>query len=139
MVTPIISIGAIYQRVQVYECFRCESQWVYNNQRLYSYEQYTESTELISPQTQITNYPNPFNPITTISFSLVEASPVNVCVYNVKGQQVKTLLHEDLLSGDHTITWDGTDSENNIVSSGVYFCEVQAAGHRNLKKMMLLK
>jgi hypothetical protein len=85
------------------------------------------------------NYPNPFNPETTISFNIAEAGKVNVEIFNTKGQKVKTLANEEMTSGNHSLIWDGTDSNNTQVSSGVYFYKVSHNGNTETKKMMLIK
>jgi len=85
------------------------------------------------------NYPNPFNPTTTIAFDLAAETQVSLEVYNAKGQKVKTVLQENLAAGAHSIVWDGKDSNNRAVASGVYFYQLQAADYTKTKKMMLLK
>ncbi|MFO7895500.1 MAG: FG-GAP-like repeat-containing protein [Candidatus Cloacimonadales bacterium] len=85
------------------------------------------------------NYPNPFNPTTTIAFDLAAETQVKLEVYNAKGQKVKTVLQENLAAGAHSIVWDGKDSNNRAVASGVYFYQLQAADYTKTKKMMLLK
>ncbi|MCF7920857.1 MAG: family 16 glycosylhydrolase [Candidatus Cloacimonetes bacterium] len=85
------------------------------------------------------NYPNPFNPLTMINFSLSAASDVYINIYNLKGQTVKTLLNSRLEPGDHTISWNGTDNENNPVSSGIYLYQMQADNYSEMKKCILLK
>ncbi|MCK5051163.1 MAG: right-handed parallel beta-helix repeat-containing protein [Candidatus Cloacimonetes bacterium] len=89
------------------------------------------------------NYPNPFNPNTTISFNLTTEHMENteIVIYNLKGQKVKTFeCHTELVEVQHSITWDGTDESNKPVSSGVYFYKLVSDG-KNLasKKMLLLK
>ncbi|HPH60725.1 MAG TPA: choice-of-anchor J domain-containing protein, partial [Candidatus Syntrophosphaera sp.] len=85
------------------------------------------------------NYPNPFNPRTTISYSVKEATPVTIGIYNVKGQLVKTLVSEDKAAGNHSIAWDGVDANNQPVSSGVYFYKMFAGKYSSTKKMILMK
>jgi hypothetical protein len=85
------------------------------------------------------NYPNPFNPETTISYSVKGTSPVTVEIYNVKGQKVKTLVNETKASGNHTIKWNGTDSNNHKVTSGVYFYRMQAGKYTASRKMILMQ
>ncbi len=85
------------------------------------------------------NYPNPFNPCTTISFSLHEASDVIIDVYTITGQHVKTLLNEHLEADNYNIIWNGNDNEGRGVSSGVYFYKMQAARYTGTKKMILMK
>ncbi|UCE24586.1 MAG: T9SS type A sorting domain-containing protein [Candidatus Zixiibacteriota bacterium] len=85
------------------------------------------------------NSPNPFNPRTTIEFSLPSASRVSVIVYNILGERIRTLVNEPLPAGVHRVTWDGTDSEAKMVSSGVYFYQLKAGTYTATRKMMLLK
>jgi PKD repeat protein len=85
------------------------------------------------------NFPNPFNPITTIDFSIPYTCHVQVEVYNVLGQRVKPLLDNTLPSGIHTVTWDGTNSDGAEVPSGVYFYRMIAEGFNEVKKMLLIR
>ncbi|MFC1898649.1 T9SS type A sorting domain-containing protein [Candidatus Cloacimonadota bacterium] len=88
----------------------------------------------------LSNYPNPFNPETTISFSILIESKVKLYVYNIRGQKLKTLINDYLEAGQHSIIWQGTDNSNKPVSSGVYFYSLQVNDQTsNLKKMLLLK
>ncbi len=84
-------------------------------------------------------YPNPFNPNTTISFNLDKSQDVDLSVYNIRGQKVTTLVKKQLLEGHHTINWNGTDSESQTVSSGVYFFKLETDGHKEITKGLLLK
>jgi len=85
------------------------------------------------------NYPNPFNPTTEISFSLKQAGNVQIDVFNIKGEKVKTLVNEHMDAATHTVTWNGNDDENNTVTSGVYFYKMQANGFTSTKKMIMMK
>jgi len=85
------------------------------------------------------NYPNPFNPSTTISFFIKESLNVSLNVYNLKGQLVSKLLEEEMPSGSHHINWNGTDDNHQPVSSGVYLYRLHAGDYLETKKMMLLK
>lgn len=85
------------------------------------------------------NYPNPFNPTTTIILSLPKASNVQLDIYNIKGQKVKTLLNEVMLPGSHNVTWDGKDNCNKKVASGVYLYKFQTDKKTIINKMLLLK
>ena len=87
----------------------------------------------------IGNYPNPFNPETSISFHLANSQNVEIGVYNIRGQLVKTIINDTLEKGNHTITWNGTDSNNTAVSSGVYFYKFISADLTQVNKMILLK
>ncbi|MCD6177435.1 MAG: T9SS type A sorting domain-containing protein [Candidatus Cloacimonetes bacterium] len=88
----------------------------------------------------IGNYPNPFNPETLISFSIVQTSSfVNLEIFNVKGQKVKTLVNEQLSSGFYTRVWDGKNDAGRSVTSGIYFYKMQNADYTKTMKMILLK
>ncbi len=86
-----------------------------------------------------TNYPNPFNPTTNISFSVSSKSMVQIAIYNVKGQRIKTLCSEILDKGEHDIIWDGKDENNNPVTSGIYFCKMKNGSIVLTNKMVLMK
>jgi len=85
------------------------------------------------------NYPNPFNPTTTISFSLAETANVDLKVYNAKGQVVKTLVAGEMTADNHTVVWNGDDNSGKAVSSGVYFYRMSTKGFNSTQKMMLIK
>ncbi len=85
------------------------------------------------------NFPNPFNSATTIRYSLKEATPITIAIYNLKGQLVKALVNETKASGNFTATWTGRDHNNQAVSSGVYFCKMRAGTYSSTKKMILMK
>jgi len=85
------------------------------------------------------NYPNPFNPTTVIEYALPKASEVKIQIYNILGQKVKSLMDEPQEAGYKTIHWDGKDDHGNEVSSGVYFCRIEAGDFVKCKKMALLK
>ncbi|HRR01256.1 MAG TPA: choice-of-anchor J domain-containing protein, partial [Candidatus Cloacimonas sp.] len=85
------------------------------------------------------NYPNPFNPETTISYSVKETGPVTIDVYNVKGQLVKSLVKGIQEPGNHTIVWNGTDNNGRSVSSGVYYYKMNAGKYSSTKKMIMMK
>ena len=85
------------------------------------------------------NYPNPFNPETTISYQLPENSGVELAIYNLQGQKVKTLINEVIPAGEHSVVWNGRDSNGKRVSSGIYFYKLEAGNHEETKKMILMK
>ncbi len=85
------------------------------------------------------NFPNPFNPSTTIRFALPKASQVELAVYNTLGQKVATVVDGQMEAGNHAVVWDGRNSGNQQVASGVYFYRLQAGSYNQTKKMMLLK
>jgi subtilisin family serine protease len=85
------------------------------------------------------NYPNPFNPETTISFTLKNPGHVTLDIFNLKGQKVKTLINEYKASGRHDIVWNGTDQNNSNVASGIYFYKMRNGKYSSTKKMILMK
>jgi len=85
------------------------------------------------------NSPNPFNPSTTISYTLPKAADVRLTVYNIFGQEVVTLVDENVNAGHQTVTWDGTDHRGLQVSSGVYFYRLKAGSFTAMKKMILVE
>jgi len=87
------------------------------------------------------NAPNPFNPATTISYSVPEgaAAAVDMKVYDIRGQLVRTLVNESKEAGSYTVFWDGTDESGRKVSSGVYFYRMRAGKFVQTRKMVLLK
>ena len=85
------------------------------------------------------NYPNPFNPETTISFSIPIDCKVNLTIYNIKGQKIKTLMNKYLEKGLHGIIWNSKDNSGKQVSSGVYFYRLKTERKQIIRKMLLLK
>ena len=80
------------------------------------------------------NYPNPFNPKTTIEFSIANTEFVTLKIYNLLGQEVATLISEELSAGSHKNTWDAS-----YFASGVYFYQIQTESFADTKKLILLK
>jgi len=85
------------------------------------------------------NYPNPFNPETEIRFNLPEANHVVLKIYNILGQEVRTLADQLYGAGQHTVRWDGKDRNGIQLSSGIYFYWLQAGEFNQVKKMSLLR
>jgi len=86
------------------------------------------------------NFPNPFNPTTTVAFTVpADAGRVTLAVHNVNGRAVRTLVDGDLAAGPHAIAWDGTDDGGRALASGVYFARLSGAGETRTTKMALLK
>lgn len=91
------------------------------------------------PISQMAIYPNPFNPVTTISFQTAKTQEVSVTLYNLKGQKIRT-LHKGILStGEHKLIWDGKDNSGRTVSSGVYFARIETGKQCLTRKLLLLK
>ena len=85
------------------------------------------------------NYPNPFNPSTQISFDVPSAEFITLRIYNLLGQDVKTLSSKIMNPGRYIFEWDGTDLLNNDVASGVYFYELRGESFISRKKMLLIR
>ncbi|HOQ77235.1 MAG: C25 family cysteine peptidase [Candidatus Cloacimonetes bacterium] len=98
-----------------------------------------EDNTLPEPISNLINYPNPFNPTTTIAFNVKQPAKVTINIYNLKGQLIKTLINNELLYGEHKVVWDGTDNLGNNIGSGVYLYKMQLNGYSKTKKMLLLK
>jgi len=85
------------------------------------------------------NYPNPFNPETTILFSIPEESKVELAIYNVLGQKIRDLIHQNYQTGEHTVKWNGRDDTNKIVNSGIYLLKIKAGEYTDILKMTFMK
>jgi hypothetical protein len=85
------------------------------------------------------NFPNPFNPETTISFDMPKAGSAQLDIFNVKGQLVKTIFDGTAQYGKTSVVWNGTDNSGKAVTSGVYFYRLSTEGHSETRKMMLMK
>ena len=96
-----------------------------------------ESTEL--EKLAFSVYPNPFNPDTNISFELMQEQQVNIEIYNVKGQLIKTVVDAVMPAGSHHLRWNGDDKNDNSVGSGMYFAIIKTAECSTNKKLLLLK
>jgi hypothetical protein len=85
------------------------------------------------------NYPNPFNPSTDITFKLGKAVDVDLAVYSLTGQKVRTLVKGYQKAGEHAVTWNGMNDVGQKVASGVYFYSIEAGDFKSIKKMVLIK
>jgi len=111
----------------------------YTEKELYSTLPTIKETASYNKITSLTNYPNPFNPETTISFQLKQDDELELSIYNIKGQKVKTLVKDNLTKGLHRVVWDGKDRNEIPVGSGVYFYKITASGTTQTNKFILLK
>jgi hypothetical protein len=98
------------------------------------------------PQTQLPetcvlhqNYPNPFNPDTQIRYQIPQDSHVTLKIFNIIGQEIVTLVDDDLTAGSYTITWSGRDAQGSEVAAGIYFCNMKAGRFIQTRKMLLLQ
>lgn len=85
------------------------------------------------------NAPNPFNPETTIAYTLPEPSRVKILIYNVLGQKVRTLVNAHKPVGVYRVTWDGKNDSGHSVSSGLYLYKITAGPFTGIRKMLVLK
>ncbi len=88
----------------------------------------------------VSNYPNPFNPKTTVRFQLPAAGAVSVVVYDAAGRVVRTLLaDQEREAGEHDVWWDGSDDAGRETAAGIYFVKIEAGGDFAASKLVLLK
>ncbi|MFC1557963.1 BNR-4 repeat-containing protein [candidate division KSB1 bacterium] len=85
------------------------------------------------------NYPNPFNPRTTIKYELHKVSDINIAIYNILGQKIKTLVDDKKIPGRYQIEWDGTNEYGRKVASGQYIIELRAGNKIHTIKVMFIK
>jgi hypothetical protein len=85
------------------------------------------------------NYPNPFNSATNIEFYVAKPGVVTLEIFDVLGRKVKTLAHEEMIAGQHSLIWDGTDGQKHGVSGGIYFYIIKTADFQDSKRMIYLK
>jgi len=85
------------------------------------------------------NVPNPFNPRTTLSFTLATTGPTHLRIYDLSGRLVRTLLSDVLDAGTHEVLWDGRDDQGRAASSGAYFYRLGSAGEIRQRKMLLVR
>jgi hypothetical protein len=89
--------------------------------------------------TLLHNYPNPFNPSTTIGFVLFAPGHVQVQIFNIKGQKIRTLASGHYQTGFHHVIWDGTNDKHQLVSNGIYFYHVKFNDTIQIKKLSFIK
>ena len=99
----------------------------------------TGNDEALSLISEVICYPNPFNPITTLHFSIEEEAPVILNIFNLKGQKVNSIDPGILKTGNHQITWNGNDLKNNPCASGIYFFHLKTGNKDQILKAIMLK
>ncbi|MBU1101359.1 MAG: T9SS type A sorting domain-containing protein [Bacteroidetes bacterium] len=100
----------------------------------------TEDEEALPTEFSIDqNYPNPFNPSTSIRFGLPEASKVRLSIYNILGEEIKTLVNEELDAGYHHVIWNADNNNGSKVVSGAYFYKIVSGNNLITKKMLFIK
>ena len=85
------------------------------------------------------NFPNPFNPVTTLRYALPERGLVTITIYDMLGRQVKTLINQTQDAGYRSVIWDASNDYGKPVSAGIYLYQIQAGDYIQTKKMVLLK
>lgn len=85
------------------------------------------------------NFPNPFNPSTSINYSLIKASDVTLTIFDIAGRELATFRRGIQAAGQYQIIWNGQNSQGNLVSTGVYFCRLQTPTQSQTVKMVLLR
>lgn len=85
------------------------------------------------------NYPNPFNPMTTITYQLSKQSKVEITIFNLLGQKIKTLINNVMPAGEHSVNWDATNQRGVKLPSGLYFYQMRIQGNIITRKMNLIK
>ncbi|HHE54674.1 MAG TPA: T9SS type A sorting domain-containing protein, partial [Caldithrix abyssi] len=98
-----------------------------------------DNNRIIKEFSLLPNFPNPFNPQTTIRYQLAEKAPVQVNIYNLLGQKVRQLFHGTQNRGLHQIVWNGKDQAGHTLSSGIYIVQVQAGQNTARQKILLVK
>ncbi len=131
--------GLTYANDHLYVSTDCSFQ-VLQNEFVGSIDDDYNSTCSIN-ECELRNYPNPFNPTTTISFSITQMSSfVTLDIYNIKGQKIKQIVSDQFFAGQHSIIWDGKDENDQSVSSGIYFYQLKTGSDfSETKRMLLLK
>ncbi|NQT24943.1 T9SS type A sorting domain-containing protein [candidate division KSB1 bacterium] len=104
------------------------------NRQVHNLIQVEVTSTLPEDMVLLQNFPNPFNPATTIEFSVPEQDNVTLSIYNLKGQTVDVLVNEQMSAGPHYVSWDGSDQP-----AGVYFYELRTGSHHEIRKLMLVK
>ena len=85
------------------------------------------------------NFPNPFNPTTTIEYAVGSGGPVSMRIFDTAGRLVRTLVNEEKIPGRYSIMWDGRNDSGTPVASGTYFYELTVGDNRSGRKMVLLR
>jgi hypothetical protein len=98
-----------------------------------------ETGNQVEDLTLFSAFPNPFNPATTIRYSLSKGSRVSLKIYNVVGERVKTLVEDFQSPGDKSAVWDGRNDRGQLVSSGVYIYKLEAGEFASVRKMIFVK
>ncbi len=85
------------------------------------------------------NFPNPFNPVTTINYQLPQTEMVKLVIYNLYGQKIKTLVSARQTANYYSVLWNGTNDNGQSIATGIYFCRIEAGDFRAVRKILFLK
>jgi hypothetical protein len=85
------------------------------------------------------NFPNPFNPLTTIEYSVSTAGSARIAIFNANGQRVRLLVRENKSPGRYRVIWDGRNDPGALVASGIYFYRLEVGTYSSVRKMMVLR
>ena len=85
------------------------------------------------------NYPNPFNPQTIIRFDVASKTGITLKVFNILGQEIRTLINSEVTPGEKSVVWDGKNNAGTVVNSGIYIYELRAGDFRESKKLVFMK
>lgn len=127
---------------------QCPTTITYGQENAFSLDSYIDMTPLMTSSPgqivpsvglEVHNYPNPFNPETTIQYQLSQDGPVTIDIFNVKGQKVVRLVDEHQDAGMHSAVWNGTDQNDKTVGSGLFFCKLRSDNGSCIRKMILMK
>ncbi len=98
-------------------------------------EQFVKASSKLS----LSTYPNPFNMQVQIDFSIINRGAVELKIYDIRGKEIFNFYEQELSEGNYSVTWNGTDSKNNTVSSGIYICQLISNNQRVSQKLLLMK
>ena len=131
-------VGMVYRSDGLYEYYILKEWLVYAkvNGKEYGTTAVTEKPQQI---VSLNNYPNPFNPTTTITYTLPSSGFTSLVIYNIMGQTVRELVSEPISSGTYSVTWDGKDDFGKSVSSGIYLSRLTSGMHTKTGRMLLMK
>jgi len=111
-----------------------------NSCRIFHYDTTSTEDDIVAINPFLKNFPNPFNPETSIKFTAEDAEDAEIIIYNIKGQKVRELKIENLKLKINEVVWDGTDNNSKPVSSGIYLYKLNLNGKTEaVKKCLLLK
>jgi pyrrolidone-carboxylate peptidase len=98
-----------------------------------------QSSDIITYNNKLMNYPNPFNPQTTIRFELASAEKVNINIYNIKGELIRALVNSEFPAGKNEVSWNGRNEQGKETASGIYLYKFYCSEYEHTGRMVLLK